>query len=208
VFVVGITGGIGSGKSAVTERLAARGLVIVDADIAARQVVEPGTTALAAIAAHFGPAVLNADGSLDRAALRRRVFNDSEERHWLERLTHPLIGEAIRAQLAAARSAYAVLSSPLLLESSQHSLADCVVVVDVPEAVQLARTMARDNNDEALVRRIMATQLDRKTRLSRADIVIDNSGDLASLDARVTALHDDLLRRATHAQCERGDDYD
>jgi dephospho-CoA kinase len=205
VFVVGITGGIGSGKSAVTERLAARGIVIVDADVAARQVVEPGTPALAAIAAHFGPTVLNADGGLDRAALRQRVFNDNEERHWLERLTHPLIGESIRAQLATAQSAYAVLSSPLLLESSQHDLVDCVVVVDVPETVQLSRTMARDNNDEALVRRIMAAQLDRETRLARADIVIDNSGDLASLDERVTALHEDLLRRAQTSQGEESD---
>jgi len=196
MYVAGITGGIGSGKSAVTRRLAERGIAIVDADVAARTVVEPGTPGLAAIVAHFGSDMLPADGSLDRAALRQRVFTDPEERLWLEKLTHPLIGEEIRRQLAEARSPYAVLSSPLLLESSQHSLVDCIVVVDVPEEVQVERTMARDGNSEELVRRIMAAQMPRDERVGRADIVIDNSAPLHTLDVRVAALHEDLLRRA------------
>ncbi|TCO76186.1 dephospho-CoA kinase [Chromatocurvus halotolerans] len=197
MFVVGITGGIGSGKSAVTSRLAAKGIDIVDADIAARTVVEPGTPGLAAIAAHFGDAILQEDGSLNRAALRERVFSDPDQRHWLEQLTHPLIGEEIHRQLSTAQSPYAVLSSPLLLESSQHTLADCIVVVDVPEALQIARTMARDNNSEDLVRRIMAAQLPRDKRLEGADIIIDNSTPLDTLDERVNALHEDLLNRAS-----------
>lgn len=197
MFVAGITGGIGSGKSAVTLRLATKGIDIVDADIVARTVVEPGTPGLAAITAHFGDAILQADGSLNRAALRERVFNDPDQRRWLEQLTHPLIGEEIHRQLSAAQSSYAVLSSPLLLESSQHTLADCIVVVDVPEALQIARTMARDHNSEDLVRRIMAAQLPREQRLQGADIVIDNSAPLDTLGERVTALHEDLLKRAS-----------
>lgn len=195
MFVAGITGGIGSGKSAVTNRLADRGIAIVDADLAARTVVEPGTPGLKAVVAHFGAGILQNDGSLDRAALRARIFTEPQERRWLEQLTHPLIGEEIHRQLAVARSPYVVLSSPLLLESSQHALVDCIVVVDVPEHLQVERTMARDGNSEDLVRHIMAAQMPRDERVQRADIVIDNSESLHTLDARVAALHEDLLRR-------------
>jgi len=203
-LVIGITGGIGSGKSAVTDRLAALGIPIVDADLAARVVVEPGTPGLAAIVEHFGPQVLTPDGQLDRPALRALVFNDPSERRWLERLTHPLIGEEIRRQLGQALAEgqappYAVLSSPLLLESSQHEAVDHVVVVDVPESVQVARTMARDNNTEALVQKIMQAQLPRAERLARADSVIDNSGSLEELTAQVEALHQRLLVLAGEA---------
>ncbi|MDO8861407.1 dephospho-CoA kinase [Haliea sp. E1-2-M8] len=196
-MTIGITGGIGSGKSAVTDRFASLGITVVDADLAARVVVEPGRPALQAIAEHFGADILQADGSLDRAALRRIVFADPAQREWLEQLTHPLIGEEIRAQLAASRSPYAILSSPLLLESSsQRELAELVVVVDVPEEVQLARTMDRDANDEAQVRRIMAAQLPREERLALADIVVDNSGPLEALDDIVAELHKEFLHRA------------
>lgn len=192
-LIIGITGGIGSGKSAVTKRLEAKGITVVDADLAARVVVEPGTPALAAIAEHFGSDILTAQGELDRAALRKKVFSDETERHWLEQLTHPLIGEEIVRQLEAATSTYVVLSSPLLLEGNQKLLADKVVVVDVPEEVQLQRTMARDDNDEAQVRRIMAAQLPREQRLAQADFVIDNAGTLEDLDEHVEALHQSLL---------------
>ena len=196
-MIVGITGGIGSGKSAVTSRFAQLGITVVDADLAARVVVNPGRPALQAIAEHFGASILQADGSLDRAALRRIVFAEPAQRQWLEQLTHPLIGEEIRAQLAASRSPYTILSSPLLLESSsQRELAELVVVVDVPEDIQLARTMARDGNDEAQVRRIMAAQLPRDERLALADIVVDNSSSLASLDDVVGELHKEFLQRA------------
>lgn len=195
-YIVGVTGGIGSGKSAVTRRLEERGITVVDADLAARVIVEPGTPALAAIEGRFGESVLLPDGALNRAELRKRVFSDEEQRLWLESLTHPLIGEEILRQLEASSSPYTVLASPLLLETSQRDLVDCVVVVDVPEEVQLSRTMARDDNDEAQVRRIMAAQLPRQERLAGADLVIDNTASLEELDARVSALHSTMLERA------------
>jgi dephospho-CoA kinase len=200
-LVVGITGGIGSGKSAVTERFEQRGVTVVDADLAARVVVEPGKPALAAIEGHFGAALITADGSLDRAALRQKVFADADERRWLEQLTHPLIAREILDQLAASRSAYTILSSPLLLETSQGELADSVVVVDVPEDIQLQRTMARDDNDAAQVRRIMAAQMSRSRRLEMADHVIDNANGLTALDDAVAKLHKAFLQLAmSHAQ--------
>jgi len=198
-LVVGITGGIGSGKSAVTRCFEQRGITVVDADVVARLIVEPGTPALAAIATHFGNAILQPDGSLDRAALRSRVFSNDDDRRWLEQLTHPLIGQEILEQISASRSPYTILSSPLLLDTSQKALVDCVVVVDVPEALQLQRTMQRDGNDEAQVRRIMAAQMSRADRLERADIVIDNSRSLEELDSQVDELHKEFLLRAEAA---------
>lgn len=196
-FVVGITGGIGSGKSAVTDYLETKGITVVDADKVARVVVEPGTSGLAAIAEHFGSDILLPDGGLDRAALRKVVFDNPDERKALEGITHPRIREEIAQQLSQASSPYVVLASPLLLESGQNSFANYVVVVDVPESVQLSRTMARDDNSEQLVKSIMAAQLDRKTRLSRADTSISNNSSLDELYARVDELHEDLLARAS-----------
>jgi len=195
-LVIGVTGGIGSGKSAVTRCFEDLGIAVVDADVAARVVVEPGGAALAAIAEHFGKDIITPDGALDRAALRQRVFSDADERLWLEKLTHPLIGEEIRRQLGAANSPYAILSSPLLLETSQKELVDCVVVVDVPEEVQLQRAAQRDANSEDQIRRIMAAQMQREQRLELADIVIDNSRPLAELDGVVGELHKEFLLRA------------
>lgn len=195
-LVVGITGGIGSGKSAVTRRFEQLGITVVDADLVARLIVEPGTPALDAIAAHFGEGILQADGTLDRPALRRRVFADDSERLWLEQLTHPLIGQEIVNQISASQSPYTILASPLLLDTSQKSLVDCVVVVDAPESLQLQRTMQRDGNDEAQVRRIMTAQMSRADRLERADIVIDNSRSLEELGQTVEELHKEFLLRA------------
>jgi dephospho-CoA kinase len=195
-LVIGITGGIGSGKSAVTDRFEQHGITVVDADKAARVIVEPGHPALQSIAEHFGDTILLPDGTLDRAALRTKVFADDNERHWLEQLTHPLIGKEILDQLAAATSPYTILSSPLLLETSQKSLTDLVVVVDVPEEIQLARTVARDDNVEAQVKRIMAAQMSRSERLDKADIVIDNNRTLNELDEVIAELHGEFLARA------------
>ena len=195
-LIVGITGGIGSGKSAVTQRFEQHGVTVVDADLVARVIVQPGRQALAEIARHFGQEIILADGTLDRAALRQRVFADDNERHWLEQLTHPLIGQEILDQISAATSPYTILSSPLLLETSQKNVVDCVVVVDVPEEIQLQRTVQRDDNDEAQVRRIMAAQMPRDDRLAQADIVIDNSRSLAALDSLVEELHKEFLLRA------------
>lgn len=195
-FVVGVTGGIGSGKSAATDLFAALGVTVVDADIAARIIVEPGGSALDAIASHFGAEILLADGGLDRAALRSVVFADEAERLWLEQLTHPLIGQEIRRQLDATTSSYSILSSPLLLETRQKDMVDCVVLIDVPESVQLQRATARDANSEDQIRRIMAAQMPREQRRQLADIVIDNSGSLAQLREQVAELHKEFLLRA------------
>ncbi len=195
VPVVGVTGGIGSGKTAVTDHFARLGISVVDADRASRLIMEPGRPALAAVTDHFGEEILRPDGELNRASLRTLVFANPAEREWLEQLTHPLIGEEIVAQLQAATSAYAILASPLLLETSQKSLCDCVVVVDVSEALQVERTMDRDHNEEAQVRRIMAAQMARKERLALADEIIDNSGSLEDLRDAVESMHQRLLQR-------------
>ena len=195
-FVVGITGGIGSGKSAVTARLETLGVDVVDADLAARVVVEPGQPALKAIALHFGKDILQHDGSLDRAALRKIVFEDPAARSWLENITHPAIRQEIENQLQRATSPYVVLSSPLLLEAKQHSFVNHIVVVDVSEELQLARTTARDNNSAELIQKIMAAQMPRAERANRADELIDNSGSLADLNAQTDALHQRLLNLA------------
>ena len=197
---VGITGGIGSGKSAVVDRLAGFGIPVIDADVLARDVVAPGEPALAAIAAHFGAELLLEDGSLDRPALRRLVFSDSTQRRWLEDLTHPLIAKRIATGMEAADAPYVVLVSPLLLEASQAAHVDCVVVVDVPEALQLERTMNRDANSAKLVQSIMDAQLSRAERRARADLIIDNSGDLRALDDQVESLHRKLLTMAREAE--------
>jgi len=199
MLVIGVTGGIGSGKSAVTRCFEQRGITVVDADVVSRVVVEPGRPALTAIAQHFGADIIQTDGTLDRAALRVHVFADETERLWLERLTHPLIGQEILDQISASRSPYTILSSPLLLDTTQKALVDCVVVVDVPEQLQLQRTVQRDNNDEAQVKRIMAAQMARKDRLALADIVIENTGSLELLDSKVETLHQAFLLRADAA---------
>lgn len=190
---VGITGGIGSGKTAVTDYLSTKGITIVDADLASRVIVEPGRPALGAIFEYFGQHLKLSDGSLDRAGLRAIVFKDTEARLWLEQLTHPLIGEEIERQLAAAQGRYRVLSSPLLLEGSQVNMTDYVVVVDVPEEVQVARASARDKNDPEQIKRIMAAQLAREARKAKADFVVDNSGSLEELHAVAERLHQHLL---------------
>lgn len=196
MFVVGVTGGIGSGKTAVTNAFAARGINIVDADIASRIVVEPGTPALAEIGRHFGGDVLRADGTLDRARLRRIIFSEPEQKRWLEQLLHPLIGAEIRRQIETAKSPYVVFVSPLLIEAGQRQYCDRILVVDVPEDVQLQRTMSRDNNDAEQVKRIIASQASRQQRLERADDVVENTGTLAQLEMTVAKLHEHYLELA------------
>ncbi len=202
-LVVGITGGIGSGKSAVTDYLSKLGICIVDADIVARDVVSPGEATLSAIVDHFGDQILNADGTLDRAALRQIVFQDPAQRLWLESLTHPAIRERMEKQLASAPGPYVVLVSPLLLESEQRRLVHHVVVVDVPTELQIVRASLRDQNSREQIERIMAAQLSRDKRLAGADDIIDNSGSLASLHQQVNELHQRLLRLARNPEAPR-----
>ena len=206
MFVVGITGGIGSGKTAVTDRFARLGIAVIDADIAARVVVESGTAALKAIADHFGPGILLSDGTLDRAALRTRIFSDEAEKQWLENLLHPLIGEEIIHQLAAAQSPYAIFVSPLLLEAGQNILCDRILVVDVAEQTQISRTISRDDNDEAQVRRIISTQLPRQQRLKQATDVIENNQGLAQLDEPIEKLHQQFLAMAAQKDRNKHDE--
>ncbi len=194
---VGLTGGVASGKSAACARLASHGVPVIDADVVAREVVEPGQPALAEIAARFGAAMIGADGRLDRAALRARVFGDAGERKALESITHPRVRERLLAQAAAARGPYVVLAIPLLAESGdRYAWLDAVVVIDVSVEVQLQRLMARDGNDEPLARAMIAAQASRDQRLALADEVIDNSGTLEALHVAVDALHQRLLVRA------------
>jgi dephospho-CoA kinase len=188
-WILGLTGGIGSGKSAAAQCFVDLGVHLVDADHAARWVVEPGRPALAQIAEHFGPSVLQADGTLNRSAMRELIFKDPQQRVWLESLLHPLIREEIRQYLARAESAYAILVSPLLLETSQHQMVQRVLVIDVPESVQIERTVVRDKTNEEQVRAILKAQASRDERLSRADDVIVNDRDPAWLKSEVERLH-------------------
>ena len=186
--IIGVTGGIGSGKSSVARMFGELGIQWVDADDVAREIVRPGETALAEIIAHFGESIVTAQGELDRAALRERIFAAPEERQWLERCTHPRIRERIVQHLAAMTSPYRLLVSPLLFESGQDSLVSRTLVVDVSQDVQLARTLSRDGVSEAQVRAILAAQLPRETRLAKADDVIDNNGNQASLREQVVVM--------------------
>lgn len=167
----------------------------VDADDVAREVVEPGTPGLERIAEHFGQEILLPNGGLDRAALRRIVFDAPEERTWLESLLHPVIREELMRQLHPDNYAlpYVLLVSPLLLETDQHELVDKVVVVDVPVDVQIQRTMARDTNDREQVERIIAAQMPREQRLQKADKVVDNSLPLADVEHQIEDLHQAFL---------------
>ncbi|MDH2290654.1 dephospho-CoA kinase [Cobetia sp. 10Alg 146] len=186
--IIGVTGGIGSGKSSVARMFGELGIQWVDADDVAREIVRPGETALTEIIAHFGESIVTVQGELDRAALRERIFASPEERQWLERCTHPRIRERIVQHLAAMTSPYRLLVSPLLFESGQDSLVSRTLVVDVSQDVQLARTLSRDGVSEAQVRAILAAQLPRETRLAKADDVIDNNGNQASLREQVAAM--------------------
>lgn len=196
MFILGLTGGIGSGKTAVSDRFQEKGISVVDADICSRIVVEKGRPALDKIAEHFGSEILTHDAELDRAALRSRIFSHVEEKKWLEALLHPLIAEEVFHQLNTATSDYVILASPLLIESQQNLICDRTLVVDVPIDIQVQRTCARDNNDEEQVRNIIKSQSDRETRLAAASDVIENTQGFEFLDQQVTQLHQQYLQMA------------
>jgi len=188
-IVVALTGGIASGKSAVERRFEARGVHAYDADAASRAVVEPGSEALAEVARVFGPGALDDEGRLDRAAMRRRVFDDPSARTTLEGILHPRIRDWLREAVAADTGAYCILSIPLLVENHRHyAWVDRVLVVDAPEAVRIDRLVRRDGIDEALARKMIAAQASREDRLAIADDVLVNDGDEANLDAQVEVL--------------------
>ncbi len=199
LFTVGLTGGIGSGKSTVAERFAALGVAVVDSDVAAYDVVVPGSPALRQLAEHFGNELVREDGTLDRPQLRARVFAEASERRWLEQLLHPLIRERCQQQLDAVRGPYALFVVPLLVEAESALAVDRVLVVDLPEEEQLRRAMQRDRADANSVRAIMASQASRAQRCERADDLVDNSGPPEALVAAVEALHQRYLLLAAEA---------
>ena len=199
-YCVALTGGIASGKSAVAARFAAKGVLVADADLAARAVVAPGEPALAEIASEFGADVLLADGQLDRAALRRHVFDDEPARRRLEAILHPRIRALLRDEVQHADSPYAIVAIPLLAEGGgrvAYPWLDRILVVDVARDVQVARVMQRDGIDAALADRMVAAQATRAQRLAIADDVIVNAGALEALDDDVAAL--DRLYRSLAA---------
>jgi dephospho-CoA kinase len=190
-FVIGLTGGIAAGKSEVSRRFEALGITVADADLAARTVVAPGSEGLARIAAHFGNEILLADGQLDRAALRARIFDSAQERQALEAITHPAIRQLLRQTCEQADGPYAIAAIPLLTEAGgrrQYPWLDRILVVDVPVAVQHARLMQRDGIDTALADRMIAAQASREARLALADDVVVNDGQPEHLQAHVERL--------------------
>lgn len=190
MLVVGLTGGIGSGKSAASSQFKALGRPIIDADIVAREVVEPGEEALTKIVDQFGAGVLTEDGTLDRASLRETVFSDTKSREWLEQLLHPMIRTRIMEKIESYQGTapFVVLTSPLLLETDQHKMVDHIIVIDVPESLQVERVISRDKNNEDQIRRIMEAQLSRQARLDLADTVVDNSTNLDNLINQIKLL--------------------
>ncbi|MDU5453913.1 dephospho-CoA kinase [Pseudescherichia vulneris] len=196
-YTVALTGGIGSGKSTIANEFLKNGVSVVDADVIARQVVEPGTPALRAIAAHFGPETIQPDGTLNRRLLRERIFASPDDKRWLNALLHPLIHEETQRQIAGATSPYVLWVVPLLVENQLHTKADRVLVVDVSPETQISRTMARDGVTREHAEHILAAQATREARLAVADDVIDNNGAPDAVASDVARLHEAYLRYAS-----------
>ena len=193
MLIIGLTGGIGSGKSAVSDKFKSLGINVVDADVAARTVVEPGQPALAEIERHFGSNILNQEGALDRAQLREIMASDSEERVWLESVLHPKIGEQIAKELAESTSPYTIYVAPLLLETNSQKMCSRVLVVDVPKEIQIQRTAERDKVSEIQIEKIVSVQMEREERLEKADDVLVNTGTIKELEEQVVKLHQKYL---------------
>ncbi|HET7560905.1 MAG TPA: dephospho-CoA kinase [Rhodanobacteraceae bacterium] len=200
-FVVALTGGVAAGKSAVARRFEDLGIRVYDADVAAREVVAPNSAALAEIEFTFGAEVLNADGTLDRRAMRERVFADHEARRRLEKIIHPRVRAWLRRRAGMDRGPYCILAIPLLVENrAQYDWVDRVLLVDAPEALQIERLVARDGVSREHAGQMLAAQSSRAQRLAIADDVIVNDGDEAALDARVATLHARYLAQAQAAR--------
>lgn len=196
-FIVALTGGVAAGKSEVARRFESLGVNVYDADVAARAVVEPGEPALAEIEFVFGPDVMNADGTLDRRAVRERVFADAEARAKLEAIVHPRVREWLRRHVGADRGAYCMLAIPLLAETwPQYAFVDRVLVVDAPDGLRIERLVRRDQVTHEQARQTLAAQVARERRLALAHDVIVNDGDAAHLDAEVATLHARYLESA------------
>jgi dephospho-CoA kinase len=195
---IGLTGGIASGKSTVAQRFTELGIPVIDADVAARQVVAPGTVGLAQVIARFGEEVVDAAGALDRAALRNLIFKDPGARRELEAILHPLIRTAMEKNAEAAVGPYIVMAIPLLVEGGKTDRVDRVLVVDVEESVQIARLMERDGSSLEQALAILKSQASRAARLAAADDVLPNSGTVTEVRQAVDRLHEQYLQLAQH----------
>jgi dephospho-CoA kinase len=193
MFIVGLTGGIGSGKSTATSLFAAKGVPTLNADTFSHQLVQPGQPALAAIVSHFGSDMLTTDGYLNRPKLREHIFKHAEDKLWLEQLLHPLILAEISRAISLIKAPYCVVEIPLLVETGHYPWLSRICVVDCPESLQLTRTQARTHLPLGEIEAIMKTQASRQERLNQADDVIDNSGTVAQLQAKIDALHEYYL---------------
>lgn len=194
-YIVGLTGGIGSGKSLATRYFSELGIEIIDADIIAREVVQLDSPALNHLTEHFGNEILLPSGELNRSALRERIFSNSDEKAWLENVLHPLILTTIQTRLTTIRSPYGILSSPLLFETQQDQLVDSTLVIDCPEDEQRVRATERDQVSLEQVNQIMAAQLSRNDRCNKADTIINNSGSMHALQLVVSEYHHQLVKK-------------
>lgn len=201
-LILGLTGGIGTGKSSVAAEFKNLGICIVNADEGSRAVVEPGKPALSKIASQFGDQIILSDGSLDRAALREIIFNNANKKQWLEELLHPIIRDWIVEHLNDSDSPYVILESPLLLETDQHELVDITLLIDLPMELQLERAGARDANNSKQIQRIIDSQMSREQKISKADWIFDNSGEKAMISLRVNQLHEKFLVLAQSFQTQ------
>ena len=191
--IIGLAGGIGSGKSTITKCFNNLGIQSVDADDVARLVVQPESVCLLQIHQRYGDSILLNNGTLNRSALRTIIFNQPEERAWLEALTHPAIRDEIKIQLNAASSKYTLLVHPLLFETKQNTVCTLVVAIDVPAHIQIQRVMSRDAISQKDAEKIVNTQLSNKERIERADLVLENTGNIVEMNAKVCKLHQKIL---------------
>ena len=198
MLIIGLTGGIGSGKTAVSDHFAALGVPVVDTDLISRQLVEPGQPLLKTIIREFGESYLDAAGQLDRAALRRLIFSEPQARRKLESILHPAIRQEAERQLAQMQAYYAILVIPLLVENSADYPLDRILVVDTPESEQIKRVMQRDGSSMESAQKILQNQASRAQRLDLADDVITNDADLPALHTAVDKLHARYLELAQH----------
>ena len=197
MFVVGLTGGIGSGKSAATAIFEDLGIDVVDADLASREAVPPGSKALDQIQKKFGNEILLEDQSLNRARLREIIFDNSEDKTWLEQLLHPEIRHIIQSKLENSSSEYVILVSPLLFETDQHKFCNTTILIDSSLNSQISRTSKRDSVSEDSVKKIISAQMSRDDKLKIAEIVINNDDSLEQLESNVKKVHENLIKEIT-----------
>ncbi len=192
-IIIGLTGGIGSGKSTVADLFAQKGIDIIDADIIAREVVAPNTVGLEAIVARYGQKILTPQGYLDRSTLREKIFSNPEEKAWIDQLLHPKILQEMKDISAQTRSHYCLWVAPLLIETNLHKLCDRVLVVDLEEKIQITRTANRDKISTEQVKKILTAQASRRDKLAYADDIIHNNAGIEALNQQVNTLHDQYL---------------